>query len=162
MRVRLILIGALAALLGAAPGESQRAANLVPGEQVWTPAATPAGGTPWSVLESTKEIQRLDAGMIYSKPAFSPAVKNLSGKRIRVNGYVMPLETKAQQGHFVLLAYPPDCPFHLNPAPNQFIEVRVTTPIAVNDNVRTIEGTLVLGGADENGVFYQMINGKEI
>lgn len=162
MNVRLLPLAFLVAMLGGGAVQGQRAANLRPSEQVWTPAATPVGGTSWSVLESTKEIQRLNSGMIYSKPDFSPAVKTLAGKRIKVNGYLMPLENKARQSHFVLLAYPPDCPFHLNPAPNQFIEVVVANPVAVNDDVRTIEGTLVLGGFDESGIFYKLVDGKEI
>lgn len=162
MNGRLLSLALLVVCFGAGDGQGQRAANLRPSEQVWTPAATPPGGTSWSILESTKEIQRLNSGMIYSKPDFPAAVKSLAGKRIRVNGYVMPLENKARQSHFVLLAYPPDCPFHLNPAPNQFIEVLVSSPVAVNDDVRTIEGTLVLGGFDESGIFYKLVDGKEI
>lgn len=161
-RLALSLLTAAVAISAAAPLTAQRATGLKPSEQVWVPAPTPAGGTSWAVLESTKEIQRNQDGIIYSKPNFSPKVKALSGKKIKVNGYIMPLETSAKQKHFVLLGYPPDCPFHLNPAPTQFIEVRVANPVAVNNAVRTIEGTLVLGGSDESGIFYKIVNGREI
>lgn len=158
------LLVAAASLLMAIPLLAQRSADLKPSEQVWTPAPTPKGGVSWGVLESTKEIQRTEDGIIYSKPSFSSAVRALSGKRIRVNGYLMPLQNSAMQTHFVLLGYPPDCPFHLNPAPNQFIEVKVDRAVPVyNENqVRTIEGTLVLGGDDESGIFYQIVNGQEV
>jgi hypothetical protein len=75
---------------------------------------------------------------------------------------MLPLGKGAKQTHFVLLAYPPDCPFHLNPAPTQFIEVKVATPVAMDYNVRTIEGTLTLGGADEQGIFYRMLDASEV
>lgn len=146
-----------------APGAiAQRPDNLKPSESIWKPAAAPPGGISWTVLESTKEIQRRQAGTIYSKPAFSPKVKALKGKRIKVSGYVMPLQNSPKQTHFVLLAYPPDCPFHLNPAPNQFIEIRTNSPIAVRSGVQSFEGQLVLSGEDESGIFYTMRESREI
>jgi hypothetical protein len=76
----------------------------------------------------------------------------------------MPLQSSVMQTHFVLLGYPPDCPFHLHPAPTQFIEVKASTPVPVsNENqIRTIEGTLVLGGDNESGIFYQLVDGQEL
>jgi hypothetical protein len=163
MKKTALLLSFVGTLLVAnVPLTAQRMANLKPSEQVWVPAPTPKDGVSWAVLESTKEVQRNASGIIYSKPAFSPQVKALAGKRIKVNGYMMPLETSAKQKHFVLLGYPPDCPFHLSPAPTQFIEIRVAKPLSVSDAVRTIEGTLVLGGADESGIFYKIVDGREI
>jgi uncharacterized protein len=155
---------AIALLLAAVPASAamQEGRPLKPSETVWKPAPTPQGGVSWAVLESTKEITRKDANnMIWSKPAFTPQVKALAGKRIKVNGYMMPLQNGEKQTHFVLLAYPPDCPFHLQPAPMQFIEVRTSKPIAFDYDVRTIEGTLTLHGQDESGVFYRISDGRE-
>jgi hypothetical protein len=150
------------AVLIAPAAVAQRPDNLKPSESVWKPAAAPPGGISWTVLESTKEIQRRQTGTIYSKPAFSQKVKALKGKRIKVSGYVMPLQNSPKQTHFVLLAYPPDCPFHLNPAPNQFIEIRTNSPIAVRSGVQSFEGQLILSGEDESGIFYQMQESREI
>lgn len=151
------------ALPALAAMQSQPMKPLKPSESIWKPAPTPPGGIPWSLLESTRENTRLDENhLIRSKPVFPPAVQALAGKRIKVNGYMLPLGKGAKQTHFVLLAYPPDCPFHLNPAPMQFIEVRVKTPVEMNYSVRTIEGTLTLGGADEQGIFYKLSDAAEI
>jgi len=141
---------------------AQRATGLQPSESVWTPAPTPEGGVSWQTLEETTEIQRMQAGFIYSKPEFTDDVKALAGKTIKVNGYIMPLQNSAKQTHFVLLAYPPDCPFHLNPAPTQFIEVFSSVPVGVDDDVLTIEGVLELTGEDESGIFYRMIDSKQL
>lgn len=162
MRKIFAVLACLTIMLGTIAAPAQRSAGSKPTESIWVPAPTPPGGTSWAVLESTKEIQRQQSGTIYSKPDFSPRVKALNGKRIRVNGYVMPLQNAARQSHFVLLAYPPDCPFHLDPAPTQFLEVRVVKAIAVNSNVRTIEGVLTLAGADESGIFYKLTNATEV
>jgi hypothetical protein len=151
----LLLLLALVALPAAAV-TPQASRPLKPSESVWQPAPTPKGGTPWSLLESTKETTRLDENqLIRSKPVFPPAVKALAGKRIKVSGYMLPLQNSDKQTHFVLLAYPPDCPFHLNPAPMQFIEVRSRTPVPVSYDVKVIEGKLSLHGEDEQGVFYR-------
>ena len=127
-------------------------------EDVWKPAATPKGGVSWKVLESTGETTRTDAqGFIVSKPKFTPQVKALAGKRITVAGWMMPLTAERTQKHFVLLAYPPGCPFHFHAAPNQFIEVYADVAFPTSETrVYTVSGVLELTGYDESGIFYRM------
>lgn len=155
------VVGAGLILAGSA-GQAQRSPGLRPSEEIWQPAETPRGGVSWAVLESTEEIQRERYGLIYSRPGFPAQVKALEGKVIKVNGYMLPLQQGARQTHFVLLAYPPDCPFHLNPAPDQFIEVRTTNGVAVAAGVVTVEGRLVLSGEDESGIFYQLTGARTL
>ncbi|WP_298016207.1 DUF3299 domain-containing protein [uncultured Parasphingopyxis sp.] len=82
---------------------------------------------------------------------------------MRVAGWMMPLENSSRQSHFVLLAYPPGCPFHLHALPNQFIEVRTSQPIAVEERrAITLTGTLRLTGQDESGIFYRLVNARQI
>jgi len=152
----------LSSLVLPSAASAQSAGRPKPSEQVWVAASPPPGGISWAVLESTREIQRQKDGVTLSKPAFSPKVKALAAKRIKVSGYVMPLQNSARQTHFVLLAYPPDCPYHLNPAPTQFIEVRTSTPISVKAGVQSFEGQLVLGGQDESGIFYRLNTSREL
>nr|WP_229362786.1 DUF3299 domain-containing protein [Sphingomonas sp. PL-96] len=130
-----------------------------PVADVWKPAPTPRGGTSWSLLESTKEITRTNAdGFLLSKPVFPAGVKALAGKRITVSGYMQPLETSGRQKHFVLLAYPPGCPFHFHAMPDQFIEVVAATPFPLDERRPTIvTGTLQLTGQDESGIFYKLV-----
>lgn len=129
-----------------------------PIEDIWKPAATPKGGVSWKTLEATGETTRRDEqGYILSKPLFTPAVKNLDGKRITVAGWMMPLDNGATQKRFVLLGYPPGCPFHFHAAPNQFIEVLADTPFKTDEtNVHIVSGVLELTGYNESGIFYRM------
>jgi hypothetical protein len=130
-------------------------------EDVWQPAPTPRGGIAWSLLETTRETTRTEAGVIYSKPIFPANVKALAGKRIVVAGYMMPLENGAKQKHFVLLAYPPGCPFHFHALPNQFIEVYADAAVPLKfDDPTTISGVLELTGHDESGIFYRLREAK--
>lgn len=164
MFVRLLLALTLAlALQPTSAGAALQARPAAPTESVWQPAPTPRGGVSWALLESTKEITRTDErGYLMSKPDFPPGVLALKGKRIKVSGYMMPLQNGKTQTHFVLLAYPPDCPFHLNPSPMQFIEVRTEKGVVFDYGVKTIEGFLELSGEDEGGVFYKINRGRAL
>ncbi|MEL6530666.1 MAG: DUF3299 domain-containing protein [Pseudomonadota bacterium] len=127
-------------------------------EDVWKPAATPKGGVSWKTLEATGETTRKDSqGYILSKPKFTAAVKRLNGKRVKVAGWMMPLDNGAKQKHFVLLGYPPGCPFHFHAAPNQFIEVYADTAFTTNETkMFVVSGVLELTGYDESGIFYRL------
>lgn len=129
-----------------------------PPEDIWKPAPTPKGGVAWKTLEATGEQTRRDEqGYILSKPLFTPTVKKLNGKRIKVAGWMMPLENSSTQKRFVLLGYPPGCPFHFHAAPNQFIEVIADTPFKTDEvNAHVVSGVLELTGYDESGIFYRL------
>ncbi|MEM1134185.1 MAG: DUF3299 domain-containing protein [Pseudomonadota bacterium] len=139
---------------------SYKDGGLAPGpiEDIWKPAATPKGGISWKTLEATGETTRRDEeGYILSKPKFTQRVKALAGKRIRVAGWMMPLENSAEQKHFVLLGYPPGCPFHFHAMPNQFIEIYADKPFKTNERTSfVVSGVLELTGYDESGIFYRM------
>lgn len=127
-------------------------------KDVWKPASTPKGGVSWQLLESTKETTRkAPDGYIRSKPVFPAAVQALNGKRVRVAGFMMPLENASKQKHFVLMAYPPGCPFHTHALPNQFIEVNADQAFGVEiEQAIVVDGVLELTGMDESGIFYRM------
>ncbi len=131
-------------------------------QDVWQPATTPKGGVSWRILEATKETTRRKAdGYIYSKPVFPAAVQALNGKRVKVAGYMMPLENSSRQKRFVLMAYPPGCPFHTHAMPNQFIEVIADTGFPVElETATVVEGVLQLTGQDESGIFFRMTGAK--
>lgn len=127
-------------------------------KDVWKPAATPKGGVSWQTLEATGERTRKDSdGYILSKPIFTKKVRSLEGKRIKVAGWMMPLENGSKQKYFVLLGYPPGCPFHFHAAPNQFIEVYADKAFTTNETkMIVVSGVLELTGQDESGIFYRM------
>lgn len=167
MRPRTLLLAA-ASLLLALAGPATMVLAIQPGgqaptEDVWQPARTPRGGTSWRLLETTRLDDRTDHStrLIYTKPIFPPAVRALAGKRVKVAGWMMPLENGVRQKYFVLLGYPPGCPFHMHALPNQFIEVFAAVPIRVDErNPTVINGTLELTGQDESGVFYRLRNAR--
>lgn len=158
-------LGALLPLLlvcAPAPAAMQQGGKA-PIADIWQPAKTPPGGTSWRLLQTTKLNDRTDpkTRTIFTKPSFSPAVRALAGKQIKVAGWMMPLENGARQKHFVLLGYPPGCPFHMHAMPNQFVEVFSAVPVKVDEmNPTVITGTLELIGQDESGIFYRLRNAR--
>ena len=153
-------LGLLAVLASSQPATAIQTMRLQAPvqEDIWQPAATPPGGVSWATLEATTEITRTDsAGYIVSRPAFTSQVRALAGRRIKVAGWMDVFEPGRRQTHFILLAYPPGCPFHWHAKPNQFIEIRATTPFPVNENgAIVISGVLELTGQDESGIFYRL------
>lgn len=143
---------------GTATFAAMQNGGKAPVADIWKPAATPKGGVSWKTLETTREITRTDQqGYIVSKPVFPPAVKAFAGKRIKVAGWMMPLDKGARQERFVLLAYPPGCPFHFHAAPTQFIEVLADIPFPTNETrIHVVSGVLELTGHDESGIFYRL------
>jgi len=131
-------------------------------DHIWNPAPTPRGGVSWATLEATREVTRLDENdLIVSTPIFTRDVRELEGKRIKVAGWMMPLETGTRQKRFVLLGYPPGCPYHFHAAPMQFIEVNASTPFRTDErNAMIVSGVLELTGYDESGVFYKLNNAR--
>ena len=160
------IIAILSALLLASPSAAIQEMGRAPDpkvKDVWQPAKTPAGGISWSALEATKLNDRTDpkTKIIYTKPIFPPAIKALHGKQIKIAGWMMPLENSTRQKHWVLLGYPPGCPFHMHALPNQFIEVMAAVPFPVNENkVHIITGTLQQVGQDESGIFYRLVGAR--
>ncbi len=158
----LILLLAATAPLSAAMQKAGRAPDPKVAD-VWKPAKTPPGGTPWSLLEQTKLNDRTDpkTRIIYTKPVFPAAVKALNGRQIKVAGWMMPLDNGKMQKRWVMLGYPPGCPFHFHALPNQFIEVLSPAGVPVNETkVHIMVGTLQLTGQDESGIFYRLTNAR--
>ena len=125
MKRALSILAAALLLPSATSGAAgmERASAPQQQQDVWRPATTPRGGVSWAVLESTKEIARKGPdGYLRSKPVFTAQVQRLEGKRIRVAGWMDVFEPGRRQTHFLLMAYPPGCPFHFHAAPNQYID----------------------------------------
>jgi hypothetical protein len=115
------------------------------------------------LLQQTKLIDRTGpkTSIIYTRPSFPASVKALNGKRIKVAGWMMPLDNSKSQKRWVMLGYPPGCPFHFHALPNELIEVISPAGVPVNETrVHVTTGTLQLTGHDESGIFYRLVNAR--
>lgn len=123
----------------------------------------PEGATDWKVFSATRElkIEGRDAdGMDYSfvKPEFTEAVKALDGKKIKIKGYMFPLESEDEQHLFLFGPFPVSCPFHYHVGPSLVLEVKTKGKgIRFSYDPIVVTGTLELVHEDlETGVFYRL------
>ncbi len=152
-----------AALAWSAPALAQEPA---PGggapHVVWEPAPTPEGATSWELFQSTREIEEERDDGLYILPGYPDALVALDGETVRVNGYMMPLQNAERQTYFVLMAFPPDCPFCMTAGPANLIEVRAEPGIAHSYEAMVIEGRLELLYEDESGLFFRLADARRI
>lgn len=159
----LCAVALVATLPASAAMQNGKRAPVPDANDVWQPAKTPPGGTSWKLLEQTKLNDRTDAktGVIYTKPIFAAGVKALEGKTVKVAGWMMPIDNGKLQKRWIMLGYPPGCPFHMHALPNQYIEILSPAGVPVNETkVHIMTGTLKLTGFDESGIFYQLRGAK--
>jgi hypothetical protein len=122
----------------------------------WRPATAPNGAIAWQLLGTAK----LDVILREGKPIFvatlSEAIQKLNGQAVRINGFMMPLEPADRQRHFLLLAYPLSCPFHLSVGGSQIVEVQSSEEIKFSYDPVLIEGTLRLTDPAATGLVYSL------
>jgi len=106
----------------------------------------------WAVLSSVKvreEPTRV-------RPLFSPELRALHGRTVRVQGFMMPLDTAPRQRHFLLSAVPTSCPFCIPAGPEGMVEVKARAGVRYGIEPVIVEGRLTLLDNDEYGLFYRL------
>lgn len=88
--------------------------------------------------------------------AVTPAVKELAGKPVTVNGFVLPLDANDHTSHFLLTRNTPVCMFCPPGEPNEVIEVISPHPILWTDKIVSVTGPLKLINNGEKGMFFQI------
>jgi len=135
----------------------------LPPDHVWQTAPDVPGAIPWSLLSTAREQVRLDENrMNYVEAEFPPRVLALNGRVVRVNGYIMPLQQSDRQTHFLLMAYPPSCPFCLTAGPQYLIEVHASRPVRFGYEAVVLEGRLSTLIRDPQGFFYRMNDARVV
>jgi hypothetical protein len=124
------------------------------------------GGIDWKLLGQTKVIDiniKDENGfdVQYQKPEFSEAVKVLDKTKIRLRGYMFPLDSVEEQSQFLFGPFPLNCPFQYHVTPALVVEVHPIKdfPITFSYDPMTIEGDLELVPEDkEFSTFYRLKN----
>lgn len=124
----------------------------------------PKGGLDWKVLGKTKviNVETKDAqgmDLVYQKPEFPEAVKALNKTKIRIKGYMFPLDSDEQQSQFLFGPFPLNCPFQYHVSPALVIEAHTAKdfPIKFSYDPLIIEGTLELVPEDKDlSTFYRL------
>jgi len=112
----------------------------------------------WSLLASVStkvEKKKLVA-------TFPEAVQALHQQKVKVQGFMMPLEPGDRQKHFLLSSVPTSCNFCVPAGPEGLIEVRTTVPVRYTLEPVTVEGLLAVLKDDPYGLFYRVVEAQPV
>jgi hypothetical protein len=112
--------------------------------------AQPVPSIAWETLALAKAHSK--------KPAhveFPAELTPLDGKVVLVTGFMVPLEAKAKQTHFLLTKTPQDCEFCIEGGPSTYIEVR-SVPLRFSSKPFNMVGRMTLLRNDPSGIYYRL------
>lgn len=106
----------------------------------------------WSTLtDITTKIEKKRIVPVYAAP-----VAALNQKKLRLQGFMMPLEPGENQRHFLLSSVPLTCSFCTPGGPESMVEVRTTTPVKYKLEAVVVEGTFHVLQSDPSGLYYRL------
>jgi len=111
----------------------------------------------WQALEKTKISEDKKGFFCAQIPA---EVRDLAGKEITVNGFMMPLEAKEKFKHFLLAKRTPTCPFCPPGQPNEIVDVWMTGNVKYTEDLVTVKGRFELMNNTEMGLFFRLKNAE--
>jgi hypothetical protein len=112
---------------------------------------------PWSLFA---EVSHRQEGK-RSVPVFPAQLNSLSGTRVKVQGYMLPLQPGERQTHFLLSAVPTTCGFCLPAGPEGIIEIRTRgAGIKAGVDAMVLEGTLRVLPSDPMGLLYRLTDAQ--
>lgn len=126
-----------------------------PADERAAQAALPKSQSPvWGKFLQSKVSYNNRTGM-YSI-AVTREVREMAGKQITVNGFVLPLDGSDHTSHFLLTRNTPVCMFCPPGEPNEVVEVVSPHPITWTDKIVTVTGPLSLINNGEKGMFFKI------
>ncbi|MCK0070621.1 DUF3299 domain-containing protein [Kordiimonas laminariae] len=124
--------------------------------EIWKPAPSTQGSIDWSILTDIDVRQEEINNFVQYVPTFTPVLKSLDNSSVKLNGYLLPLDAGEFQSHFILMAYPHACPFHMPGGPGGFVEVITDIPVKFTYDPILIEGHFELLQDFSMGMFYRI------
>lgn len=109
----------------------------------------------WKNLsEVSYKISEDEFGELYL-PEFSEKIKNLEGKEVTADGYIIPFEGMFKPEHIILSSLPlAECYFCGSGGPETVMEVLLKDPIKYTSKRIKVKGTLVLNAKDPEKLMY--------
>lgn len=130
--------------------------------EIWQPAPTTQGSIDWEILTKIDVKQKEINNFIQYIPTFTPVLKSLDNTSVKLNGYLLPLDAGEFQSHFILMAYPHACPFHMPGGPGGFVEVITDIPVKFTYDPILIEGHFELLQDFSMGIFYRITAASQV
>jgi len=161
MMKRFVYLLATALLVGIGPGLAQ------------APAPSNSLGLPIdpTLLNNLPELKGVVSwntlGQVKTKtvgkrvvPDFSAQVIALDKREVKLQGFMLPIETGEVHDHFLLTMQPPHCPFCLSLGPEYIVEVRAQSPIKHTFEPIILSGRLAVLNEDPFGLYYRLTSAQ--
>lgn len=143
--------GAAAQVIGQGPGYHDPRSAVKPLEER-------SGVVSWGLLSSV--TNRVEKNKLI--PVYPAAVQALNQQKVKVQGFMMPLEPGDKQSHFLLSSVPTTCTFCVPAGPEGLVEVRTKSPVRYTVEPVVVEGVLAVLNDDPYGLFYRVDDAKSV
>ncbi len=113
----------------------------------------------WSLLSLVSYEKKYDEslGMQVDIPTVNPMVMSMDGTEIEVSGYIIPIDGKIKQSHFVFSSFPANLCFFCGKAgPETAMEVFMADGkrVAYSDDKIQLKGRLQVKASDGSSLMY--------
>ena len=116
------------------------------------PLAELKGVVSWKTLEKVTPVKQKDRFV----PQFAKDIEALDKKEVKLQGFMMPLDTGERQKRFLLTSMPPSCAFCLPGGPDQLVEVQAKNPVKYGFDPIIVTGKFVVLKDDPMGLYYRL------
>ena len=121
------------------------------------PAAgpTPPGVTPWDTLGKTTVLWNEGDTVTTLVP---PEVEALDGRKVKLAGFMVPIEAELPMRQFLLIEYPADCAFcaAAGTDPSRVVEAQASSGVDWLDEQVTVSGRLEVVRNDLDRLVYRL------
>ena len=151
----LLCAAAVATVVAGAQGTAwaqQGKIEAIPPTPAMKPLPEVKGVTSWKTLAEVQTVKQKDKFV----PQFSNAITALDKKEVKLQGFMMPLDTGDRQKRFILTAMPPSCAFCLPGGPDQLVEIQAKTPVKYGFEPIVVSGKLAVLRDDPMGLYYRL------
>ena len=94
-------------------------------------------------------------------PEFSEEIQALAGQKVKLQGFMLPLDQAAKQQHFILSANPvANCFFCMPGGPETMIEIKADKAVEFSYDPIVINGRLELLSDDPMGMYYRITDAQ--
>ena len=127
------------------------------------PTRLSEGTVPWQTLADIEiTVSAPRPFHTITTRAFSESITSLDGTRIKLQGFIFPLEGGERHDYFLLSAYPPGCPFCLPGGPTNLVEIKCAEPVNYTQEAVLIEGRFELLKDDPTGLYYRLTDARRV
>lgn len=119
----------------------------------------------WGTLSMVDKVKEYDEAYGYEveKVTVGIIAKTLQGKEIEIEGYIIPLDGKVEQSHFMLSFFPYNMCFFCGKAgPETAMQVFMADDkkVSYSDEKIKLTGTLMINENNVDGLLYTLSQGK--